>query len=92
MALNIFQTVITCSGSKSGLNYKALIEYKDESWIGRPQFLLEGCVYTYDPTSSKREWEAWTKVKHVPVKFVVATFEGSWRKKVSWKKVGESVS
>lgn len=63
-----------------------------KSWYGRPQFLLEGCVHTYDPDSPKKEWEAWTKVKHVPIKAVVATFEGSWRKKVDWRKAGEKVS
>jgi len=83
---------ITCSGSKSGQNLRAIIEYKDESWIGRPQFLLEGCIFTYDPDSPKKEWEAWTKVKHVPTKFAVATFAGSWRKKIEWKKVGETTS
>ncbi|KAG8955057.1 hypothetical protein FRC03_011290 [Tulasnella sp. 419] len=85
-------TSITCTGSKSGQNLRALIEYKDESWIGKPQFLLEGCIHTYDPDSPKKEWETWTKVKHVPVKSVVATFSGSWRKKIEWKKAGSNTS
>lgn len=85
-------TIITCTGSKSGEHLRAIIEYKDESWYGRPQFLLEGCVHTYDPDSPKKEWEGWTKVKHVPAKAVVATFEGSWRKKVEWRAAGEKGS
>jgi len=58
----------------------------------KPQFLLEGCIHTYDPDSPSKEWEAWTKVRQVPVKSIVATFEGNWRKKVEWKKAGSSVS
>ncbi|KAG8897225.1 hypothetical protein FRB99_008355 [Tulasnella sp. 403] len=83
-------TIITCTGSKSGQNLRAIIEYKDESWIGRPQFLIEGCIHTYDPKSTKKEWEGWTRVKHVPSKPVAATFDGSWRKKVEWKKAGSN--
>ena len=30
----------------------------------------------------------WTKVKHVPQHRIVATFEGSWRGLIRWKRVG----
>lgn len=54
--------------------------------------MLEGCIFKYDSESPKKEWEAWTKVKQVPPKSVVATFNGNWRKKIEWKKAGSTVS
>ncbi|KAG9031560.1 hypothetical protein FRB95_002554 [Tulasnella sp. JGI-2019a] len=83
-------TIITCTNSKSGQNLRAIIDYKEESWLGRPQFLVDGCIHTYDADPTKREWDAWTKVKYVPPKNVVATFDGSWRKKIEWKKAGST--
>ncbi|KAF8317153.1 hypothetical protein DL93DRAFT_2125174 [Clavulina sp. PMI_390] len=67
---------------------RAIIEYKEESWIGRAQFLLEGAIFEYDPESE--DHLEWTKVKHVPKERVVATFDGSWQKRVYWKRAGES--
>ncbi|KAG9125432.1 hypothetical protein FRC07_007626, partial [Ceratobasidium sp. 392] len=83
-------TVITCDRpGKDSL--RALIEYKEESWIGKAQFLLEGVIHTYDP-SSPDECASWTKVKQVPASRVVATFDGTWRGLVKWKKTGEAES
>lgn len=41
-------TIITCSGGQPGLKYRTVIEYKDESWLGKPQFLVEGVIHTYE--------------------------------------------
>ncbi|KAG8714173.1 hypothetical protein FRC08_012279 [Ceratobasidium sp. 394] len=83
-------TVVTCDRlGKDSL--RAVIEYKDESWIGKAQFLLEGVVHTYDP-SDPEECASWTKVKQVPPSRVVATFDGTWRGLVKWKRVGETES
>ncbi|KAG8826905.1 hypothetical protein FRC19_006778 [Serendipita sp. 401] len=81
-------TTITCTGP-SGEKLRAIIEYKDEPWLGAPRFLLEGVIYKYTEGS---EQETWTKVKQVPRDLVVATFEGCWRKIITWKKVGSDVA
>ncbi|KAG8831396.1 hypothetical protein FRC17_003222 [Serendipita sp. 399] len=75
-------TMITCIGP-AGEKLRAIIEYKDEPWLGAPRFLLEGVIYKYTEGS---EQESWNKVKQVPKDLVVATFEGCWRKVITWKK------
>ncbi|CAG7847793.1 Oxysterol-binding protein-like protein 1 [Serendipita indica DSM 11827] len=77
-------TIITCTGGK-GDQLRAIIEYKEEPWLGAPRFLVEGVIYKYTPGP---EQEAWTKVKQVPKDLVVATFDGCWRKSINWKKNG----
>ncbi|TDL22059.1 hypothetical protein BD410DRAFT_749270 [Rickenella mellea] len=78
-------TVITCTGGKSGeKKLRAIIEYKDEPWLGKAQFAIEGVIHTYSETST--EHEEWTKVKHVPRTCVVAQFDGSWRGRIRWKR------
>ncbi|THG95184.1 hypothetical protein EW026_g6426 [Hermanssonia centrifuga] len=32
-------TIITCTGAKNGQNLRAVIEYKEESWLGKAHFL-----------------------------------------------------
>jgi oxysterol-binding protein-related protein 9/10/11 len=70
-------------GKKVGL--RALIEYKEESWIGKANFALEGVIYTYDLGDNSDAYQSWTKVKHVPKERVVATLGGSWRHLVRYK-------
>lgn len=38
------QVSVTCRGGNATERYRAIIEYKDESWISKPRFLLEGIV------------------------------------------------
>ena len=78
-------TIITCSGGKDGQKLRAVIEYKEESWLGKAHFLLEGVIHTYDPKETVHE--EWTRVKHVPKDRVLAVFDGSWRGRVRWKRV-----
>ncbi|KAG8740371.1 hypothetical protein FRC11_000290 [Ceratobasidium sp. 423] len=81
-------TIITCDRpGKDSL--RAIIEYKEESWIGRSQFLVEGVIHTYSP-SEPDECASWTKVKSVPQSRVVATFDGSWRGLIKWKRAGSA--
>ncbi|KAF4616483.1 hypothetical protein D9613_008697 [Agrocybe pediades] len=80
-------TIITCEGGKPGHKFRTIIEYKEESWLGRAHFLLEGVIHTvFD--SDPDHCAEWTKVKHVPHNRVVAAFDGSWRGKIRWKRVG----
>ncbi|KAF8734919.1 Oxysterol-binding protein, partial [Rhizoctonia solani] len=82
------QTIVTCDRpGKDSL--RAIIEYKEESWIGRSQFLVEGVIHSYNP-SEPDECASWTKVKSVPQSRVVATFDGTWRGLIKWKRVGSS--
>ncbi|KAI0360459.1 hypothetical protein OH77DRAFT_1418382 [Trametes cingulata] len=78
-------TIITCSGGKDGPKLRAVIEYKEESWLGRAQFQCEGVIHTYDPKETVHE--EWTRVKHVPRDRVLAVFDGSWRGRIRWKRV-----
>jgi len=79
-------TIVTCTGGPGvgdGEMLRAIIEFKEESWLGKPHFLLEGVVHRYDPSSN--EHEEWTKVKHVPASCVEGYFEGCWRNVVRWR-------
>ncbi|KZV82085.1 hypothetical protein EXIGLDRAFT_657539 [Exidia glandulosa HHB12029] len=41
--------IVTCSGgAQPGTKLRAVIEYKEESWLGKPQFLVEGVIHTYE--------------------------------------------
>ncbi|CDZ98460.1 Oxysterol-binding protein [Phaffia rhodozyma] len=75
---------ITCRGGSSTERYRTIIEYKDESWISKPRFALEGVVYKY-ATADAEKAESWNKIKDVPAAQVVGTLEGCWRKQITFK-------
>ncbi|KZT61634.1 hypothetical protein CALCODRAFT_427467 [Calocera cornea HHB12733] len=79
--------IITCRGGKEGKHLRAIIEYKDESWIGRAQRAVEGVIHTYTPGEEPTEWR---KVRQVPADQVLASFQGQWDKKISWRRAGET--
>ncbi|KAF8341886.1 hypothetical protein F5887DRAFT_975443 [Amanita rubescens] len=79
-------TIITCTGYKGRRGFRVIIEYKEESWLGKPHFLLEGVIHTV--FDGETHHEEWTKVKHVPTARIVAVFDGSWRGKIRWRRVG----
>lgn len=81
------KVIISCRSPQAGLRMKAITEYKDESWLGKPKFALEGLVFAYDP--NKPEEVGWNKLKSVPTERVVAQYEGAWRKQIKWKRKGE---
>ncbi|KAL1705975.1 hypothetical protein EV121DRAFT_279244 [Schizophyllum commune] len=79
-------TIITCDGAKPGLpKFRTIIEYKEESWLGKAHFLVEGVIHTVHDGD-----EPWTKVKAVPHNRVVAIFDGSWRGKIRWRRSDNS--
>ena len=80
-------TIITCEGGRPGHKFRTIIEYKEESWLGRAHFFLEGVIHTVFDSDANHCAE-WTKVKHVPKDRVVAVFDGSWRGNIRWKRVG----
>ncbi|KAI0259010.1 hypothetical protein BC834DRAFT_908663 [Gloeopeniophorella convolvens] len=86
-------TIVTCTGGPGvgdGEWLRAIIEYKEESWLGKPHFAVEGVVHRYTPGA--QEHEEWTKVKHVPAARAVAFLEGSWRGLVRWRRASAASS
>ncbi|KAJ3935754.1 MAG: hypothetical protein NXY57DRAFT_957850 [Lentinula lateritia] len=79
-------TIITCTGGRHGQKFRTIIEYKEQSWLGKPHFLLEGVIHTVFEGDTQHE--EWTKVKHVPHSRVAAVLDGSWRGVIRWKRVG----
>ncbi|KAL9936665.1 hypothetical protein V8E36_004733 [Tilletia maclaganii] len=77
---------VTCRGGQ-GKQLRAILEHKDESWVGKAKYAFEGIVYEYegDPEQYKR-------VKEVPQDKVVATIEGSWKGRITYTKRGEKES
>ncbi|EIN09023.1 hypothetical protein PUNSTDRAFT_52431 [Punctularia strigosozonata HHB-11173 SS5] len=81
-------TIVTCTGGAPGQKLRTILEYKEESWLGKAHFLVEGVVHTY--TEGEPGVEEWTKVKHVPKDRAVAYIDGSWRHKVRWRRATAS--
>ncbi|KAH9913754.1 hypothetical protein B0H21DRAFT_376695 [Amylocystis lapponica] len=77
-------TIVTCSGGADGAKLRAIIEYKEESWLGKAHFLLEGVIHSYEPDETQHL--EWTRVKHVPRSRVLATLDGSWKHRIRWKR------
>ncbi|KAJ7794643.1 hypothetical protein B0H14DRAFT_2922613 [Mycena olivaceomarginata] len=79
-------TVISCTSTAGKQRFRAIIEYKEESWLGRAHYLCEGVVHTI--VEGETQHNEWTKIKHVPQARVVAVFDGSWRGRIRWRRVG----
>ncbi|KAF8237388.1 hypothetical protein L208DRAFT_1247942 [Tricholoma matsutake] len=78
--------VVTCMAEKHGQKFRAISEYKEESWLGRARYLVEGVIHTiYEGETLHEEW---TKIKHVPQSRIVAAFDGTWRGHIRWRRVG----
>lgn len=87
---------VTCRGGKrdkgegdDGTRLRAIVEYKDESWIAKAKYALEGAIYAYGPNDDPEEY---TAVKQIPQDKVLATFEGCWKGKITYKKKGDKES
>ncbi|KAH8926582.1 hypothetical protein BT69DRAFT_1215054, partial [Atractiella rhizophila] len=83
------QTSITCRRANSnGKSLRAITQYLDEGWISRPRFAIKGVIYECN-NETEEKW----MMKDVPADRIVATFEGSWRTKMTWKRTrGEDQS
>ncbi|GAA5995419.1 uncharacterized protein JCM10292_005159 [Rhodotorula paludigena] len=88
-------------GAETKKRLRAIVEYKEESWITRPRFLVEGVVYDSfageaDPSGAFEAGAAdekrFSRIRQVPKDRVVGTFEGNWRGEIKWRKAGESTS
>jgi hypothetical protein len=65
--------IITCKQSK----LRTIVIYKDEPWIGKPKFQVEGVIFRFDPD----EDEDIETLRDVPEEAIVAKIEGSWKGK-----------
>ncbi|SNX87317.1 related to OSH6 - member of an oxysterol-binding protein family [Melanopsichium pennsylvanicum] len=87
---------VTCRGGKSdkgegddGTRLRAIVEYKDESWITKAKYALEGAIYAYGRNDDPEEY---VSVKQVPQDKILATFEGCWKGKITYKRKGDKES
>jgi len=78
--------IISCTGGKHGQKFRTITEYKEESWLGRARYLVEGVIHTI--FEGETQQEEWTKIKHVPQSRIVAAFDGTWRGHIRWRRVG----
>jgi hypothetical protein len=92
MSESISVTVRGTDDAKTRL--RCLIEYKDESWLGKPRFLIEGVIYRYNVGNADEAAlaESWTKCKQVPADKVVAQLEGNWMRQIRYRYKGDKVS
>ncbi|KAE8224830.1 hypothetical protein CF319_g2320 [Tilletia indica] len=85
------QSYITCrGGSRPGNRLRAIIEYKEESWVGRAKWALVGIIYEYDPSAFEAEGESSIMEKHkkiadVPAEQVKAHITGCWKGLITYK-------
>ena len=65
---------------------KAILNYAEESWLGKTQNKVNGAVFTYDPEKDDK-----TRLKDVPEKDVLARIEGCWHDQVYYTLPGSKV-
>ncbi|CAG8654756.1 6888_t:CDS:2, partial [Paraglomus occultum] len=68
--------IVTCPKTK----LKAILEYKEERWLGKPRFAIEGKIFKYDPENDDIK-----KLKSVDEEAVLCEVYGSWRGEVHAK-------
>ncbi|RHZ83050.1 hypothetical protein Glove_99g130 [Diversispora epigaea] len=71
--------IMTCPKTK----LKAILEYKDEKWLGKPKFAIEGKIFRYDPENDDNI----KKLRCVDENNVLAEIIGSWRGKIHVKRL-----
>ncbi|KAK0537689.1 hypothetical protein OC835_001661 [Tilletia horrida] len=83
------QSYITCrGGSRAGPRLRAIIEYKDESWVGRAKYALQGIIYEYDPeTEGEDIKEKHRKIADVKPERVRVHIAGSWKGLITYELV-----
>lgn len=78
---------ITCPKSRM----KVILNYLEESWLGKAQNRLLGVIFAYDPENDNT-----IRIKDVPEKDILARLEGSWQDQIQFtlpnSKVRKSVS
>ncbi|MCJ1470988.1 hypothetical protein MMC07_009636 [Pseudocyphellaria aurata] len=70
---------VTCPKTRT----KVILQYLEESWLGKTQNKVIGVIYTYDPQTDNR-----TRIKDVPESDVLARVEGCWTDQVLYTEAG----
>ena len=73
---------VTCPRTKQ----KCILEYLEESWLGKTQNRVKGVVFSYDPTNDKTN-----RIRDVHESDVLARVEGCWHETVSYQLPGAKV-
>lgn len=66
---------ITCPRTR----IKTILQYQEDSWIGRAQYKVEGLVFRYNP-----EDDTATKIKDVAEGDILARISGSWHGQIHY--------
>lgn len=84
---------VTCRGGSNTSNkrLRTVVEYKDESWLMKAKYALEAVIYEYDANEDGAD-EQYRSIREAPGDKVVATVEGTWRGRITWKRKGEKES
>lgn len=80
---------VTCTpapGSK-GKPMRAIIEYKENGWLGKAEHAIEGCIYQSEPGTAAATC---TQLRNVPQDSIIFTLCGTWRGLVTWQRRGET--
>lgn len=73
---------VTCPKTKT----KTILQYLEESWLGKTQNRVNGVVFRYDPENDSK-----TRIKDVSEKDVLARIEGCWHEQVFYTLTGAKV-
>lgn len=73
---------VTCPKTKQ----KVILEYLEESWLGKSQNRVKGVIFSYDPAHDTK-----TRIKDVPDKDISAKIDGCWHETVSYTLAGSKV-
>lgn len=71
---------LTCPKTRT----KTILQYQEDSWIGRAQYKVEGVVFRYDPDN-----DTVTKIKDAPENDVLARITGSWHGQIHFTLPGK---
>lgn len=66
---------LTCPKTRT----KTILQYQEDSWIGRAQYKVEGVVFRYDPDN-----DTVTKIKDAPENDILARITGSWHGQINF--------
>lgn len=66
---------ITCPKNRM----KVILQYLEESWLGKAQNRVLGVIFTYDPEDDDK-----TRIKDVPEKDVLARLDGCWQDQICY--------
>lgn len=77
----------TCYVTCPRTRIKTILQYQEDSWIGRAQYKVEGLVFRYNPDNDTA-----TKIKDVPEGDVLARISGSWHGQIHYTLAGTTDS